>query len=184
MLLKYQSEIKVFRDDPQPWSFAQSWHNRWQFTIQCIWNCLTRFNFKCDKRQVFFILQSIMGLLDKILGFEFRSVRIVIDQLTSTLFSTFLVGSYLNSILYTLEIITVIRYYSARNESNDSLQLRAVVYFVLFFDTISTFLGYAAVYLVCSSEVVFIHILTSPLLAVHHNTLGYYSCRFMWLACH
>jgi hypothetical protein len=120
-----------------------------------------------------------MGLLDKILGFEFRSVRIVIDQLTSTLFSTFLVGSYLNSILYTLEIITVIRYYSARNESNDSLQLRAVVYFVLFFDTISTFLGYAAVYLVCSSEVVFIHILTSPLLAVHHNTLGYDSCHFM-----
>jgi len=33
----------------------------------------------------FVILQSIMGLLDKILGFEFRSVHIVIDQLTSTL---------------------------------------------------------------------------------------------------
>jgi len=33
----------------------------------------------------FVTLQSIMGLLDEILGFEFRSVRIVIDQLTGTL---------------------------------------------------------------------------------------------------
>ena len=88
-------------------------------------------------------------------------------------------GSYINSILYTLEIVTVIRYYSARKDNNDSLQFQAVVYFVVFFDTISTFLGYAAVYLVCYSAVVFIPILTSPLLAVHHNTLGYDSCHFM-----
>jgi len=83
-----------------------------------------------------------------------------------------------------MEIITVIRYYSARKDNDDSLQLQAVVYFVVFVDTISTCLGYAAVYLVCNSAFIFIPILTSPLLAVYGNTLGYDSCHFMRLACH
>jgi hypothetical protein len=64
--------------------------------------------------------------------------------------SAILVGSYANSILYTLEVLAVIQYHLARKHNRDSLPFQAMVYFTLFVDTASTFSTCALVYLVGS----------------------------------
>jgi len=60
------------------------------------------------------------------------------------------VGTYGNSILYTLELVAIVRYYTASKRHQDSLPLQAVVYFTFIVDTISTIATYASVYLVCN----------------------------------
>jgi len=80
-----------------------------------------------------------------------------------------LVGTYANSILYTLEVIAVIRYNSITERNRDSLLLQTVVYFTLVVDTVSTISTYVSVYLVCNYYhyiVIFILILMSLFLAV------------------
>jgi hypothetical protein len=52
------------------------------YNLGTIVECLSDAILKRRHETSFFILQSTMGLLDKVLGFEFRPVRIVIDQLT------------------------------------------------------------------------------------------------------
>jgi len=61
------------------------------------------------------------------------------------------VGTYANSILYTLELVAVIRYYQASKfkRNQDSPLLQAMVYFTFVVDTVSTISSYASVYLVC-----------------------------------
>lgn len=67
-----------------------------------------------------------------------------------TFCSGLLVGTYGNSILYTLELVAIVRYYTASKRHQDSLPLQAVVYFTFIVDTISTIATYASVYLVCN----------------------------------
>ena len=61
-----------------------------------------------------------------------------------------LVGSYVNSILYTLEGVAVIQYYKASKHNQDSRPLQAMVYVMFVVDTVSTISVYASVYWVCS----------------------------------
>jgi len=68
----------------------------------------------------------------------------------STNSSAPLVGSYANSILYALELLAVIRYYSVSKHKQDSLLFQAMIYFTFVVDTVSTVLIYATVYLVCN----------------------------------
>jgi len=92
-----------------------------------------------------------MDILDKLLGFVFLSLHVVRDNLpTWTLVSGPLVGTYANSILYTLEVIAVIQYYLTTKHNQDSLLLQAVVYVMFVVDTVSTISAYASVYLVCN----------------------------------
>jgi len=64
--------------------------------------------------------------------------------------SGLLVGTYGNSILYTLELVAVIQYYSVSKRSQDSLLFHAMVYFTFAVDTVSTISACACVYLVCN----------------------------------
>ena len=107
----------------------------------------------------------------------------MIDDWAWTLFSGFLVGTYANSILYTLEGIAVIQYYSASKHRRDSLLLQAMVYFTFVVDSVSTISSYASVYLVCNWLFVFSTlILMSPFPTVCHHPLGYDSVNFsLWL---
>ena len=112
----------------------------------------------------------IMADLDKLLGFVVLSVQVLFDDLPAwMLVSGPLVGTYANSILYTLEVIAVIRYNSITERNRDSLLLQAVVYFTLVVDTVSTISTYVSVYLVCNYYhyiVIFILILMSLFLVV------------------
>jgi hypothetical protein len=65
-------------------------------------------------------------------------------------FSPYLVGTYVNSILYTLEGVAVIQYYRASRRNQDPLLLQVMVYFTFLADTVSTVSTYATVYLVCN----------------------------------
>jgi hypothetical protein len=58
-----------------------------------------------------------------------------------------LAGTYANSILYTLEGLAVIHYYSSTKRNQDSRWLQAMVYFTFFIDTICTIFTYISVYL-------------------------------------
>jgi len=60
------------------------------------------------------------------------------------------VGTYANSILYTLELLAVIQFYSASKRNDDSPRFQAVVYFMFVVDTVCTVANYANVYLVCN----------------------------------
>jgi hypothetical protein len=60
------------------------------------------------------------------------------------------VGTYANLILYTLELVAVIQYYSVSKRSQDSLLFRAMVYFTFVVDTVSTIAACAGLYLVCN----------------------------------
>jgi hypothetical protein len=62
-----------------------------------------------------------------------------------------LVGSYANSVLYTLEIVAVIQYYSASKAhgrpGRDSVLLQAMIYLAFISDAVSTLAAYALFYL-------------------------------------
>ena len=64
--------------------------------------------------------------------------------------SGLLVGTYGNSILYTLELVAVIQYYSVSKRSQDSLLFQAMVYFTFVVDTVSTIAACTYFYLVCN----------------------------------
>jgi len=66
-----------------------------------------------------------------------------------TILGALLVGTYGNSILYTLELVGVTRYYllAASKRHKDTLPLQAMVYFIFLMDTVSTLATYASVYL-------------------------------------
>ena len=64
-------------------------------------------------------------------------------------FSGLLVGTYANSILYTLELVAVIQYYQASERNQDSPLFQAMVYFTFVVDTVSTISSYTSVYLAC-----------------------------------
>jgi hypothetical protein len=57
------------------------------------------------------------------------------------------VGSYANLILYTLEAVAVIKYYSATKNNKDSPLVRTMVYSTFIVDTVSTIATCIAVYL-------------------------------------
>jgi len=118
-----------------------------------------------------------MGLLDKVLGFVFLPVLVVVDHWPARpLISGILVGSYANLILYTLELVAVIRYYK-RNQ--DSRLFHAMIFFTFVVDTASTISTCTCVYSVCNQSRLFsILSLMSPFLAACHHPLGYDSYRF------
>jgi hypothetical protein len=72
--------------------------------------------------------------------------------MTDELVSALLVGTYGNSILYTLEVLAVIRYYSTSKHNHDSGLFQAMIYFTFLLDTVCTISTYACVYLVCKSS--------------------------------
>jgi len=61
-------------------------------------------------------------------------------------FSGLLVGTYSNSIPYTLELVAVIQ---ASKRNQDSPLFQAMVYFTFVVDTVSTISSYTSVYLAC-----------------------------------
>ena len=63
--------------------------------------------------------------------------------------SPLLIGTYVNSIMYALEGVAVIQYYSASKRTGDSLLFQVVVYFMFVVDTVYTCFTCATVYLVC-----------------------------------
>jgi hypothetical protein len=76
----------------------------------------------------------------------------VVDDWRTWPFSALLVGTYVNSILYTLEILAVVRYYSTSKHNHDSGLFQAMIYFTFLLDTVCTISTYACVYLVCKSS--------------------------------
>jgi len=90
-------------------------------------------------------------VVDKVLRSVALSVHVVVDDLPAwTLVSGLVVGSYANSILYILEVVTVIQYYSATKRKQDTRLFQAMVYFTFLVDTVSTISSYVTVYLVCN----------------------------------
>jgi hypothetical protein len=76
--------------------------------------------------------------------------------MSKNIVSTILVGTYGNSILYTLELLAVVQYYSTSKHNNqDSRLLQAMVYFTFVVDTVSTLVNYACVYFVCDQIAIF-----------------------------
>jgi hypothetical protein len=71
-------------------------------------------------------------------------------------FSSILVGSYGNSILYAVELIAVIQYHSTSKAKHDSFLLRGMVYSMFLLDTASTLSTCATVYLVCGKTITFV----------------------------
>jgi hypothetical protein len=69
-------------------------------------------------------------------------------NLTKSL-SPLLVGTYVNSILYAVELLAVIQYHSTSKAKHDSFLLRSMVYTMFILDTASTFATCSVVYLVC-----------------------------------
>jgi hypothetical protein len=70
--------------------------------------------------------------------------------MSKNIVSTILVGTYGNSILYTLELLAIVQYYSTSKHNNqDSRLFQALVYFTFVVDTVSTVVNYACVYFVC-----------------------------------
>ena len=70
--------------------------------------------------------------------------------MSTNIVSTGLVGTYGNSILYTLELLAIVQYYSTSKHNNqDSRLFQALVYFTFVVDTVSTVVNYACVYFVC-----------------------------------
>ena len=84
------------------------------------------------------------------LGSHFSLLFVVDDWQARTFASPLLVGTYANSILYTLELVAVIQYYTASKHNKDSLPLQGMVYFTFVVDAASTTSAYACVYLVCN----------------------------------
>ena len=76
--------------------------------------------------------------------------------MSTNIVSTGLVGTYGNSILYTLELLAIIQYYStSKHNYQDSRLLQAMVYFTFVVDTVSTVVDYACVYFVCDQIAIF-----------------------------
>ena len=97
-----------------------------------------------------------MSGIDKLLGFVFRSAFCGWWLMSNNIVSTILVGTYGNSILYTLELLAVIQYYSTSKHNNqDPRLLQAMVYFTFVVDTVSTLVNYACVYFVCDQIAIF-----------------------------
>jgi hypothetical protein len=97
-----------------------------------------------------------MSDIDKVLGFVFPSARCGWRLMSKNIISPILVGTYGNSILYTLELLAVIQYYSTSKHNNqDSRLFQAMVYFTFVVDTVSTVVNYACVYFVCDQIAIF-----------------------------
>jgi hypothetical protein len=97
------------------------------------------------------ISELLMAVLDKVVGFVLFFLCfcwLMADEHDHR--SALLVGTYANSILYTLELLAVIRYYSVSKSKRDPLLLQAIVYFTFVVDTVSTIFTYICVYLVCN----------------------------------
>jgi hypothetical protein len=65
-----------------------------------------------------------------------------------------LVGADANMILFTMEIVALVKYCTT-SSSRDSFKLQAMVYVMFIADTVSTICGCASVYLVSGGRVVF-----------------------------
>jgi len=97
-----------------------------------------------------------MAVLDKILGFVFSGSsfqRLMTDKRELPENRALLIGTYGNSILYALELLAVIRYFSASSCTRDSHLVKAMISFVFLSDTVCTISNYACVYLVRNKNV-------------------------------